>query len=41
LGVAELCRLRQLEDENRQLNQLVADLTPDKHTLAGVLRNKL
>ena len=27
LGVAELRKLRQLEDENRKLKQLVADLT--------------
>jgi putative transposase len=25
LGVSELCRLRQLEEENRKLKQLVAD----------------
>lgn len=41
LGVAELRRLRQLEDENRQLKQLVADLTLDKHMLQEVLRKKL
>src|SRR5215813_14900857 len=35
MGVAELRRLRQLEDENRQLKQLVADLTLDKHMLRG------
>lgn len=40
LGVAELRRLRQLEDENRQLKQLVADLTLDKHMLQAVLRKK-
>jgi putative transposase len=28
LGVSELRRLRQLEEENRQLKRLVADLTP-------------
>jgi len=38
MGVAELRRLRQLEDENRQLKQLVADLTLDKHMLQEVLR---
>jgi hypothetical protein len=31
MGVAELRRLRQLEDENRKLKQLVADLSLDKH----------
>jgi putative transposase len=30
MGVAELRRLRQLEEENRKLKPLVADLTPDK-----------
>lgn len=40
MGVAELRRLRQLEDENRQLKQLVADLTLDKHMLQEVLRKK-
>jgi len=40
LGVAELHRLRQLEDENRKLKQLVADLTLDKHILQEVLRKK-
>ena len=29
-GVSELRRLRQLEDENKKLKQLVADLSPDK-----------
>ena len=41
LGVAELRRLHQLEDENRRLKQLVADLTLDKHMLQEVLRKKL
>lgn len=41
MGVAELRRLRQLEDENRPLKQLVADLTLDKHMLQEVLRKKL
>src|SRR6266404_2129047 len=31
LGVSELRRLRQLEDENARLKRLVADLTLDKH----------
>ncbi len=38
LGIAELRRLRQLEDENRRLKQLVADLTLDKHMLQEALR---
>ena len=33
LGLAELRRLRQLEDENRKLKQLVVGLTLDKHML--------
>jgi putative transposase len=40
LGVSELRRLRQVEDENRRLKQLVADLTLDKHMLAEALRKK-
>ena len=38
LGVSELRRLRQLEDENARLKRLVADLTLDKHMLAEALR---
>ena len=38
LGVSELRRLRQLEDENNRLKRLVADLTLDKHMLAEALR---
>jgi putative transposase len=34
LGVSEVRRMRQLEDENRRLKGLVADLTLDKHMLA-------
>ena len=37
LGVAELRRLRQLEEENRKLKQLVADLSLDKRMLQDVL----
>ena len=37
LGVSELRRLRQLEDENARLKRLVADLTLDKHMLAEAL----
>jgi len=40
MGVAELARLRQLEDENGKLKSLVADLTLDKHMLQEVLRKK-
>jgi putative transposase len=38
LGVSELRRLRQLEDENARLKRLVADPTLDKHMLAEALR---
>jgi putative transposase len=41
MGVAELRRLRQLEEENRKLKQLVAGLTLDKHMLQEVVRKKL
>lgn len=41
LGVAELRKLRQLEDENRRLKQLVADLSLDKQMLQDVLSKKL
>ncbi len=37
MGVAELRRLKQLEDENRKLKQRVADMTLDKHMLQNVL----
>lgn len=38
--VVELRRLRQLEDENRRLKRLVADLSMDKHILQEVLGKK-
>jgi putative transposase len=41
MGVAELRRLRQLEEENRRLKQLVADLSLDKTMLQEVIRKKL
>ena len=41
LGVGELRHLKQLEDENRQLKQLVADLSLDKHLLQDVLAKNL
>lgn len=41
LGVVELRRVKQLEDENRKLKQLVADLSLDKHILQEVLSKKL
>ncbi len=41
MGVAEVRRLKQLEEENRQLKRLVADLTLDKQMLQDVLSRKL
>ncbi len=41
LGIVELRRLRQVEEENRKLKQLVADLSLDKHMLQAVIRKKL
>ena len=40
LGVSELRRLKQLEEENRQLKKLVADLSLDKQMLQDVLTKK-
>ena len=40
MGVAEVIRLRVLEEENRKLKQLVADLSLDKQMLQDVLRKK-
>ena len=41
LGVSEVRKLKQLEEENRRLKQLVADLSLDKHMLQDVLSKKL
>jgi putative transposase len=41
LGISELRRLKALEEENRQLKQLVADLSLDKQMLQDVLKKKL
>jgi putative transposase len=40
LGVSELRRLRQLEEENFKLKQMVADLSLDKQMLQDVLKKK-
>ena len=40
MGIVEIRRVKQLEDENRRLKGLVADLTLDKHMLQEVLRKK-
>jgi len=37
---SELKRLRQLEDENKPLKQMVAELSLDKHMLQEVLSKK-
>lgn len=41
LGVGEVRRLKQLEEENRKLKQLVADLPLDKSMLQDALKGKL
>lgn len=40
MGVAEIRRLKQLEDENARRKRLVADLTLDKTMLQDVLKRK-
>lgn len=40
MGVAEIRRLKQLEEENSKLKRLVADLTLDKTMLQDALRKK-
>ena len=41
LGVSELRRLTQLDEENRKLKQLVTDLSLDKVMLQDVIQKKL
>lgn len=41
LGSSELRRLKQLDEENRRLKQMVAELSLDKHMLQEVLSKKL
>ena len=41
MGVAEVRRLKQLEDENRRLKQLVADLSLDRQILQDALKGKI
>ncbi len=38
---SDLRKLRQLEEENRRLKQMVADLSLDKHMLQEVLSKKV
>ena len=40
MGVPEIRRLKQLEDENGKLKKLVADLTLDRVMLQDVLKRK-
>jgi len=41
MDMTEIRRLRQIEDENKRLKHIVADLTLDKQMLQDVLRKKL
>ena len=41
VGVNELRRLRQLEEENAKLKKLVADLSLNKQMLQDILQKKL
>jgi putative transposase len=41
MGVVEIRRLKQLEEENAKLKRLVADLTLDKTVLQDVLRRNV
>ena len=40
MGLTELRKVKQLEEENRKLKRLVADLSLDKHMLQEVLAKK-
>ena len=40
MGVSELRKLNALEEENKELKKLVADLSLDKHMLQDVLSKK-
>jgi putative transposase len=41
MGISEIRRLKQLEDENTKLRKVVADLSLDKEMLQDVIRRKL
>lgn len=41
IGVSELSRLRQLEEQNNRLKKVVVDLSVDKQILQEVLSKKL
>lgn len=40
MGITELRKMKGLEEENRELKKLVADLSLDKHMLQEVLSKK-
>lgn len=40
MGVSDLRKMKALEEENRRLKKLVADLSLDKHMLQDVLSKK-
>jgi putative transposase len=40
MGTTEIRKMRALEEENKQLKRLVADLSLDKHMLQDVLSKK-
>ena len=41
MGISELRRLKQLDEENSSLKKLVADLSLDKHMLQEIIAKKL
>ena len=41
MGVGEIRRMKQLEEENKKLKQMVADLSLDKQMLQDVLSKKV
>jgi putative transposase len=41
LGLSELRKLKQLEEENNQLKKLIAELSLDKQMLQDVIKKKL
>lgn len=41
MGISEVRKLKNLEDENKKLKQLVADLSLDKHMLQEILAKKI
>jgi putative transposase len=41
IEVSELRELRQWREENVRLKRLIADLSPDRHILQGVLANRV